>query len=47
VKVAAFDIAFNKPDQTSAPVRVLWARQEYLAEELLPDWDGVFPMTHK
>jgi len=47
VKVAAFDITFNRPDQTSASVRVLWARQEYPAEEPLPDWDGVFTMTHK
>ena len=28
VKVAAFDITFNKPDQTAAPVRALWAKLE-------------------
>jgi adenylate cyclase len=27
-KVAAFDITFDKPDQTAAPVRALWARLE-------------------
>ena len=27
-KVAAFDITFDKPDQTSAPIRALWARLE-------------------
>jgi adenylate cyclase len=27
-KVAAFDITFDKPDQTSAPIRSLWARLE-------------------
>jgi adenylate cyclase len=28
VKVAAFDITFNKPDQTAAPIRALWAKLE-------------------
>ena len=28
VKVAAFDITFNKPDQTAAPVRALWSKLE-------------------
>jgi adenylate cyclase len=27
-RVAAFDITFDKPDQTSAPIRALWARLE-------------------
>jgi adenylate cyclase len=27
-KVAAFDITFDKPDQTAAPVRALWSRLE-------------------
>lgn len=27
-RVAAFDITFDKPDQTAAPVRALWARVE-------------------
>jgi len=27
-RVAAFDITFDKPDQTAAPVRALWARLE-------------------
>jgi adenylate cyclase len=27
-KVAAFDITFDKPDQTAAPVRALWAKLE-------------------
>jgi adenylate cyclase len=27
-KVVAFDITFNKPDQTAAPIRALWAKLE-------------------
>src|ERR1700687_4695475 len=27
-KVAAFDITFDKPDQTAAPIRALWAKLE-------------------